>query len=112
MPKAPRGRKPKQKRNITGLRNQHQITPDALQEPVLAVGDAVIEAHDDIASEELMCAWTDEPDKDWDPLLEFDSLKPCWAKEEDEADAQGTDDEIAEDMEIMADGWDAADDTG
>ncbi|KAG6867212.1 hypothetical protein C0993_005595, partial [Termitomyces sp. T159_Od127] len=44
-----------------------------------------------------------ESDQDWDPLLELDSLKPCWEKEDQESEDENTDDE---NMEILMEGWD------
>lgn len=102
MPKAPRNRKPKVKRNLAGLRNQH--TPTNTEREISpkfdADGEIVHDPHVDGTDD------TDE-DRDWDPLMEFDSLKPCWEREENEV----VDDEDS-DMEDLNEGWAEPGDAG
>lgn len=99
MPKVPQTRKPKVKRNISGLRNQQRIGPD--QSKQASVEDAGAACHqivgDPIAEEIAL-----DPDEGWDPLLTHDSLKPCWEAEDEEVI-----DEKAEDMEFVTETWDA-----
>ncbi|KAG6889489.1 hypothetical protein C0992_004994 [Termitomyces sp. T32_za158] len=97
MPESRRGRKPKAKRNITGLRNQRAPKPlestesnaDCAQSPEICLIDEISD---------------DDPDQDWDPLLELDSLKPCWRKEDQESDEETVDSDD-ENMEVLTEGW-------
>ncbi|KAG6870732.1 hypothetical protein C0993_004205, partial [Termitomyces sp. T159_Od127] len=90
-----RGRKPKVKRNIRGLRNQQ--TPKS-PEANLNHAQSPLDLQIDKLHES-----GNESDQDWDPLLELDSLKPCWEKEDQESEDENTDDE---NMEILMEGWD------
>ncbi|KAG6881874.1 hypothetical protein C0993_012598, partial [Termitomyces sp. T159_Od127] len=103
MPEPHHGQKPKAKCNISGLRNQHAIEP--LELPTESSLDCAQELPNHESDENLQEDSNNDLDQDWDPLLELDSLKPCWEKEDQDSDEENVDDNN-ENMEILTEGWD------
>ncbi|KAG6871039.1 hypothetical protein C0992_011832 [Termitomyces sp. T32_za158] len=102
MPEPHRGQRPEAKRNISGLRNQHALEP--LELPTESSLDCAQELPIHESDEKLQEDSNDDLDQEgWDPLLELDSLKPCWEREDQGSDEENVD-ANDENMEILTEG--------
>ncbi|KNZ81456.1 hypothetical protein J132_00564 [Termitomyces sp. J132] len=101
MPEVRRGRISKAKRNISGLRNQR------VQEPLESNTESRLDRvqpsdQEEIHESDKLQGNDNDTDQDWDPLLEVDSLKLCWKKEDQAKESENDN----ENMEILTEGWD------
>ncbi|KAG6871439.1 hypothetical protein C0992_008154, partial [Termitomyces sp. T32_za158] len=78
-----------QKRNITGLRNQfkaHTATAETGNEALKVPPGTELDSTTRLESPSLELADEENPDKDWDPEVHFNSMKPFWELEAEESD--------------------------
>ncbi|EDR10094.1 uncharacterized protein LACBIDRAFT_325694 [Laccaria bicolor S238N-H82] len=90
--------KKKQKKNITGLRNQPKTASHIKDNVTVATAPAHPVTHADVDDQS-------DNDEGWDPHVRLDSNRPCWDSDDEEKDSEDEADVEDEVIEAGEDGW-------